>query len=65
MGKHLLTVMQEVGLSNNICFITRNYGGIHLRYRHFEIVGELMDDIYEKVQRKDEPRTIDSLKTLS
>ena len=55
MGKHLLSVMQHAEMSNCICFLTRDYGGIHLGYRRFEIVTELADDIYEQVQQHTKP----------
>jgi hypothetical protein len=50
LGKHLLGVMQEADMINSICFLTREYGGQHLGFRRFEIISELVDDIFDKAQ---------------
>jgi hypothetical protein len=51
--------MQESEMSNAICFLTRDYGGIHLGFRRYEIISELLDDIYEKVtDKKEAPSTL-------
>ena len=62
LGKHLLRVMQETEMVNSICFLTREYGGEHLGYRRYEIISELVDDIYEKVQRGQQPSCLNIFK---
>jgi hypothetical protein len=57
LGKHLLRLMQNAEMSNAICFLTRDYGGVHLGYRRYEIISELLDDIFEKVTNKLEAPT--------
>jgi hypothetical protein len=61
MGKHLMSVMQDAGLSDTICFVRREYGGIHLGYRRFDIISELLDNIYEQVQIGCQPTCLNIL----
>jgi putative IMPACT (imprinted ancient) family translation regulator len=58
MGKHLLGIMQDAEMTNSICFLRREYGGIHLGFRRYEIVSELVDNIYAKVQQQFKPRCL-------
>jgi tRNA A37 threonylcarbamoyladenosine dehydratase len=55
MGKHLLGIMQDAEIVNCMCFLTREYCGEHLGYRRFEIISDLIDNIYEKVQMNHQP----------
>jgi hypothetical protein len=61
MGKHLLSIMQESQLTNTICFLRREYGGVHLGYRRFDIIAELIDNIYEQVQVGCQPTCLNIL----
>jgi hypothetical protein len=62
LGKHLLGVMQHADMINTICFLTREYGGQHLGFRRFEIVSELVDDIFDKVQNQQKPSLLNIFK---
>jgi hypothetical protein len=45
LGKFLLKTMEQRGLTNTICFMTREYGGTHIGRRRFEILQQLVDDV--------------------
>ncbi len=48
MGRVVRDEMQKQGDMNMVIFITRQYGGIHLGNRRFEIIKDLVKKVLEK-----------------
>ena len=53
MGRHLYNSMKDIGLNNAIIFLARDFGGIHLGQRRFQIIVEMVKEI-RKVIRRDQ-----------
>jgi putative IMPACT (imprinted ancient) family translation regulator len=53
MGRHLYSAMKNSKITNMVFFLTRNYGGVHIGKRRFEITTELVDDMIQIMQQED------------
>jgi hypothetical protein len=45
LGKFLYQTMVDRELQNCICFVSRDYGGIHINKKRFEIIQQLVDEV--------------------
>jgi hypothetical protein len=45
LGQFLYKSMENCGLQNCICFLTRQYGGVHIGKRRYEIIQQLVREI--------------------
>ena len=52
LGRYLLKIMENKGLTNRIIFLSREFGGVHLGQRRFDIVRELVDEVLTKEEKR-------------
>ena len=45
LGRFLYKTMENCGIQNSICFLTRHYGGVHIGKRRYEIIQQLAQEI--------------------
>jgi hypothetical protein len=50
LGKCLLRAMEEREMSNAICFVTREYGGIHIGKHRYDIIQALVDEVLINIE---------------
>jgi hypothetical protein len=51
MGRFLMKTMEEKGMKNIIMFLARNFGGVHLGQRRFNIISELVREMRRIIRR--------------
>ena len=51
MGRQLYNSMKDKGLNNTILFLARDFGGIHMGQRRFQVIGEMVKEVRQVIRK--------------
>jgi hypothetical protein len=60
LGKYLFRILEEKNLKNAILFVTREYGGVHIGYKRFEIILQLVNQLIRQIRPQDRDQDRDN-----